>query len=509
MLDFPILSVLILLPLFGAVALLLSNNTDTQQQDTNVKVVALWTSLATLFVSLIMLFNFDHSTAAMQFVEKYTWIETFNAFYHVGVDGISVLFVVLTALLTPLCILASWKGITKNVKSFMAAFLALEAFVIGVFCALDFLLFYIFWEAMLIPMFLIIGIWGGENRVYAAMKFFLYTFVGSVLMLIAMIYLYGAAGGSFDIQAMSTLSLPLAVQIPLWLALFAAFAVKVPMWPFHTWLPDAHVQAPTAGSVILAGVLLKMGAYGFLRFSLPILPDASAYFAPMMMTLSVIAIIYAALVAFAQTDIKKLIAYSSVSHMGFVTLGIFAGTQEAVEGAILQMVNHGIVSSALFMLVGVIYDRMHTRDLSRFGGLVNRMPVYAAVMMLFTMASVGLPGTNSFVGEFLILVGSYPVAQKYVVLATMGVLFGAIYMLWLYRKMVFGEAVHTDVRKLTDMNRREIAMFIPLILLVLWIGLAPNFTLDFMGTSVEKLIAQATAYEPTQVAQLAQSGGVN
>ncbi|MDD9919293.1 MAG: NADH-quinone oxidoreductase subunit M, partial [Alphaproteobacteria bacterium] len=351
-------------------------------------------------------------------------------------------------------------------------------------------LFYVFWEAMLIPMFLLIGIWGGENRIYAALKFFLYTFVGSVLMLAAMLYLYQRGGGSFDIQHLAELNLTLIEQKWLWLALFAAFAVKVPMWPFHTWLPDAHVQAPTAGSVILAGILLKMGAYGFLRFSLPILPDASTFFAPMMFALSAIAIVWAALVAFAQVDVKKMIAYSSVSHMGFVTLGIFAGTADAMQGAILQMVNHGIVSAALFMLIGVVYDRMHTRNLTHFGGLVERMPIYASIFMVFMLASVGLPGTNSFVGEFLILSGSYAVAQVATLVAISGVVLGALYMLWLYRKMVFGEAKNTTVRKLNDVNMREIVMFIPLIFFVFYIGLMPDKTLDITRESVRELAAK-------------------
>lgn len=479
MTGLPILSTLIFLPLLGALFTLMVRSADQNTADANARHVALWASLANLGVALFMLGHFDLATNNMQFVVNIPWIEALNIRYHVGVDGISVLFVVLTALLTPVCILVSWTSITTRVREYMAAFLALEAFVIGVFCALDFVLFYIFWEAMLIPMFLIIGVWGGENRVYASLKFFLYTFVGSVLMLVAMFYLYGAAG-SFEILDMVHLDLPLNVQIWLWLALFAAFAVKVPMWPVHTWLPDAHVQAPTAGSVILAGILLKMGAYGFLRFSLPILPDASVYFTPLVYTLSVIAIIYAALVAFAQEDIKKMIAYSSVSHMGFVTLGIFAATPESTQGAVLQMVNHGIVSAALFMLVGVVYERMHTRELAKFGGLVQRMPVYAAVMMLFTMASVGLPGTNSFIGEFLVLAGSFSVAQSYTVLAAFGVVLGAMYMLWLYRRMVFGEITNPAVAKLDDMNMREKLMFVPLALLVLYIGLAPGYVLKVM-----------------------------
>lgn len=485
-----LLSILTFLPLAGAGLILFCKPSCADNCGSNIKQAALWISLAVLALSLFLLAKFNPAMASMQFVELRPWITAFNINYHMGVDGISVLFVVLTALLTPICILVSWKSINNKVNQYMACFLALEGFVIGVFCALDFALFYVFWEAMLVPMFLIIGVWGGEKRVYAALKFFLYTFVGSVLMLIAMIYLYFMNSGSFDIQEMMNLTISSSAQMWLFLALFAAFAVKVPMWPFHTWLPDAHVQAPTAGSVILAGILLKMGAYGFLRFSMPILPDATAMFAPYIYGLSVIAIIYAALVAFAQEDVKKMIAYSSVSHMGFVTLGIFAATQESVQGAILQMVNHGIVAGALFMVIGVIYDRMHTRELSRFGGIVNKMPVYAAFFMLFTMASVGLPGTNSFIGEFLILLGSYSVAQTYTVIAAFGVVLGALYMLWLYRKMMLGEASSLEIRELHDLSLREKVMFIPLAVLVLWIGLAPNYMLNITEKSVEHLISQ-------------------
>lgn len=488
-----LLSILTFLPLAGAGLILFCKPSCTDGHSENIKQSALWISLAVFALSLFVLAKFDTTTASMQFVELKPWINAFNINYHMGVDGISILFVVLTALLTPICILVSWRSINTKVNQYMASFLALEGFVIGVFCALDFALFYVFWEAMLIPMFLIIGVWGGEKRVYAALKFFLYTFVGSVLMLIAMIVLYFLNGYSFDVLAMANLSIDPTIQMWLFLALFSAFAVKVPMWPFHTWLPDAHVQAPTAGSVILAGILLKMGAYGFLRFSLPIMPEASAMFAPYIYGLSVIAIIYAALVAFAQKDVKKMIAYSSVSHMGFVTLGIFAATQESVQGAILQMVNHGIVAAALFMVIGVIYERMHTRELSRFGGIVNRMPVYAAFFMLFTMAAVGLPGTNSFIGEFLILLGSYSVAQTYTVIAAFGVVLGALYMLWLYRKMILGEAASPEIRNLHDLSPREKIMFIPLAILVLWIGLAPNYMLNITEKSVEHLIQQQQA----------------
>ncbi len=486
MFGYSILSLLIFLPLVGAALILFIKQDDKELEGRNARQLAFWFSLINLLLAGLLVASFDTTTSAMQFVEKSDWLPSLNIHYHLGVDGISVLMVALTALLTPLCILVSWKTITVKVKQYMAAFLALEAFVIGVFCALDFVLFYVFWEAMLIPMFLIIGVWGGENRVYAALKFFLYTFVGSVLMLVALLYLY-VQTGTFDITALPEHTFTLIEQKWLWLALFAAFAVKIPMWPFHTWLPDAHVQAPTAGSVILAGILLKMGAYGFLRFSLPILPDASVYFTPLIMILSVIAIIYAALVAFAQTDVKKMIAYSSVSHMGFITLGIFAGTQDSLNGAVLQMLNHGIVSAALFMLIGVVYDRMHTRKLSDFGGIVQRMPVYAAIMMIFMLASVGLPGTNGFIGEFMILTGSYPVAQTATILAVSGVVLGALYMLWLYRKMIMGIPQTAAVRRLTDMTLREKCMFMPLVILVFFIGLYPNATLNIIDASVEKL----------------------
>tara|TARA_R110000868_G_scaffold411035_1_gene701431 strand:- start:7984 stop:9531 length:1548 start_codon:yes stop_codon:yes gene_type:complete len=485
------LTILTFLPLLGALVMLIIPG-DIENKSKNARHLALLFSLVTFALSIYMLIGFKTGTPEMQFVQYYSWIENLNINYHMGVDGISVLFVVLTALLIPLCVLVSWKSVDKRVPMYMAAFLALESFVIGVFCALDMMLFYIFWEAMLIPMFLIIGVWGGENRVYAALKFFLYTFFGSVLMLIAMIYLYLENGSSFDIQSMSNLYISTEVQIILFLALFAAFAVKVPMWPFHTWLPDAHVQAPTAGSVILAGILLKMGAYGFLRFSIPILPEATYLFTPMLYALSVIAIIYAALVALAQTDVKKMIAYSSVSHMGFVTLGIFAATTESMQGAVMQMVNHGIVSSALFMLIGVIYERMHTRDISKFGGIVNRMPIYAAIFMLFTMAAVGLPGTNSFIGEFLILTGAYAAegAQVYTVIACAGIVLGAVYMLSLYKRMIMGEPVTQEIMRLKYMDMREKLMFVPLILLVLYMGLAPNRALNITEASVTHLVGE-------------------
>lgn len=509
--DLPLLSSLICVPLIGAIFMFTMRG-EADIVDRNARQVALWTSVFNLALAMVTFMAFDASNGHMQLVEQKVWIESFNINYHLGVDGIAMPFILLTALLTPICILISWQSITKQVRAYMAAFLALEAAVIGVFCALDFVLFYVFWEAMLIPMFIIIGVWGGENRVYAAIKFFLYTFIGSVLMLVAMLYMYQASGGSFDIQHLATLNFDPEAQKWLWLALFAAFAVKVPMWPVHTWLPDAHVQAPTAGSVILAGILLKMGAYGFLRFSLPMFPEASAYFAPLVFGLSVIAIIYTALVALMQTDIKKLIAYSSVSHMGFITLGIFAGTVESIQGSIMQMVNHGIVAAALFMLVGVVYDRMHTRDIARFGGLVHTMPVFALVFMLFTMASVGLPGTNNFVGEFLILLGAYPVAQVPTVLACAGIVLGACYMLWLYKRMVFGEVRNDEVRALTDMTVREKISFAPLVVLTLLLGLVPALMLDMSESAVQTMVDnQKLKYqmEPAQLALAEQMKGTD
>lgn len=486
MLEFPILSLLVALPMVGAGMVLMTPGKEKKQRDTNARYVAMWTAVMTFGLSWVLLQGFDPA-AGMQFVEDTPWIRNLNIHYHLGVDGISVLFVALTALLTPLCLVVSWNSVTKHVRAYLAAFLALEALVIGVFCALDFVLFYFFWEAMLIPMFIIIGIWGGEQRVYATMKFFLYTLLGSVLMLVAMVYMY-LHTGTFDIQELAQYGFAPEVQKWLFLALFAAFAVKVPMWPFHTWLPDAHVQAPTAGSVILAGILLKMGAYGFLRFSLPMFPDATLYFTPMVMVLSVIAIVATALVALRQTDMKKLIAYSSVSHMGFVTLGIFAGTEMAVQGAVMQMINHGIVSAALFMLVGVVYDRLHTREIKNLGGLVQPMPVYAGIFMLFTMAAVGLPGSNNFIGEFMILAGSYPVVQWATVLATVGVVLGAAYMLLLYKNAIFGVPSRDEVRVLADLTWREKLMFVPLIALTLWLGVQPNVVLDITAPAVDELV---------------------
>ena len=486
MTDWPILSLIIFLPTVGALFVFLVRG-DTRIVARNARMTALWTSLITFVLSLGIWIDFDTSTAAFQFVERADWIPILGASYHLGVDGISMLFVILSTFLTPLCILASWEAIQTRVKEYMIAFLLLETFMVGMFCALDFVLFYIFFEGVLIPMFLIIGVWGGANRVYAAFKFFLYTLTGSVLMLVAIMVIYFDAETT-DIVELLRLGFDPDLQIWLWLAFFASFAVKVPMWPVHTWLPDAHVEAPTAGSVILAGVLLKMGAYGFLRFSLPMLPVASDFFAPLVFTLSIIAIIYTSLVALAQEDMKKLIAYSSVAHMGFVTIGIFTVRTQGVEGAIVQMLSHGVISAALFLCVGVVYDRLHSREIARYGGLVHRMPVYAAVFMVFMLGSVGLPGTSGFVGEFLVLVGAFQVNTWLALLATTGIVLGAAYMLYLYRRVIFGELTKEDLKTMTDLSRREIAVFAPLVAATLWMGIWPEPFLDVVHASVANLI---------------------
>jgi NADH-quinone oxidoreductase subunit M len=492
------LTLVTFLPLLGALIVLLGNRNNPSAA----RLVALGVSLATFLVSLKIYMDFDLAQPGFQMVEEAVWMPLASIAYRMGVDGISLPFVLLTALLTPICILSSWQSVQRHVHAYMAAFLALESFVIGVFCALDFMLFYVLWEAMLIPMFLIIGVWGGPRRVYAAMKFFLYTLAGSVLMLIAILAL-AHEGGTFSIPELMKTPLSFGFQIWLFLAFFVSFAVKVPMWPVHTWLPDAHVEAPTAGSVILAGILLKMGAYGFLRFSLPMLPDASHFFAPFVFVLSLIAVVYTALVALVQTDLKKLIAYSSVSHMGFVTIGLFTFNQHGIEGSLLQMVNHGIVSGALFLLVGVVYDRLHTREIARFGGLAIRMPVYATIFMMFTMASVGLPGTNGFVGEFLILLGAYESSKAVAVVATTGLVFGAAYMLWMYKKVVFGVIRNPEVERLTDLSPREWATFVPLLVFVFWIGFYPAPFLDMFHASVQNLLTQVAVNKTGLVTTLA------
>lgn len=486
----PLLSLITFGPLVGALMIMLFARGEGKAA--NARWVALWATSFVFLISLLVWAQFDPTNPGFQLKERYDWFPEFNIAFQLGVDGISVYFVLLSAFLTPICILASWTSIDKRVSEYMAAFLALETFMIGMFCAMDMVAFYVFFEGVLIPMFLIIGVWGGARRVYASYKFFLFTLLGSVLMLIAIIVMIVQMGGSSIEEAM-VFNFDPDLQIWLWLAFFASFAVKMPMWPVHTWLPDAHVEAPTAGSVILAGVLLKMGGYGFLRFSLPMLPDASAYFAPMMYALSIVAIIYTSLVALAQDDMKKLIAYSSVAHMGYVTLGIFTGTAQGVEGAVFQMLSHGIVSAALFLCVGVVYDRMHTREISRYGGLVHRMPRYAAVMMVFTMASVGLPGTSGFVGEFLVLAGAFLANTWVAALAATGLILGAVYMLMLYRRVIFGKLVHDDLKSIQDLSWREAAIFAPLILLVMWMGIYPSTFLDGIQPAVAEVLARAPA----------------
>lgn len=487
MIDFPILSFLTFLPLIGA-ALILTIRGEGEQVARNARYSALYTTLFTLALSIYMFMRFDGNSAEFQFVEKHVWFETLGISYHMGIDGISLFFVLLSTLLTPICIIASWTSIKERVKEYMIAFLVLETFMVGTFCALDSILFYVFFEGVLIPMFLIIGIWGGPRRVYSAFKFFLYTLLGSVLMLVALLTLFVQTGTTDIPTLMENPVSSVNMQLWLWLAFFASFAVKMPMWPVHTWLPDAHVEAPTAGSVILAGVLLKMGGYGFLRFSLPMFPEASDLLAPMVYWLSVVAIIYTSLVALVQEDMKKLIAYSSVAHMGFVTLGIFTATTQGVEGGIFQMLSHGIISAALFLCVGVVYDRLHTREISRYGGLVKNMPKYATVFMVLMLGSVGLPGTSGFVGEFLALLGTFQVNNVVAVFATTGVVLGAAYMLILYRRIVFGEQVNKDAAMMSDLNRREIFMFVPLVLMVLWFGVQPQAIMDKVSPSVDKLL---------------------
>ncbi|MCB9989187.1 MAG: NADH-quinone oxidoreductase subunit M [Rhodospirillales bacterium] len=487
MTELPILSIMIFLPLVGILFILMIGNKDTVEAANNVRKTALFTSLFTFVLSLYMLFQFDVGDPGFQFVQKSEWFPGLGISYHVGVDGISLFFVMLSAFLTPVCILASWESVKTRVKEYMIVFLILETFMIGTFTSLDALLFYVFYEGSLIPMFLIIGIWGGENRVYSAYKFFLYTLTGSVLMLVGLLALYFLTGTT-DIPTLMANPVTADIQRWLWLAFFVSFAIKVPMWPVHTWLPDAHVQAPTAGSVILAGVLLKMGGYGFLRFSLPMFPDASAYFAPLVYGLSVVAFAYASLVAFVQRDMKKLIAYSSVAHMGFVTLGIFTGTIQGLQGGVYQMLSHGLISAALFLCVGVVYDRLHTREMSRYGGLVNNMPVYATVFMILMLGSVGLPGTSGFVGEFLALLGVFHVNVTLAFFSAGGIILGAIYMLRLYRKIIFGPQDNADASILPDLNMREIVIFFPIVGMVIWFGLFPNFILERTEPALEKLM---------------------
>ncbi|WP_312164139.1 NADH-quinone oxidoreductase subunit M [Phenylobacterium sp.] len=484
-----ILSLTTFTPLIGVAAILFLRAFRSQEDAQTiaaVKWITLVTTLATFALSVLLVMQYDPANPGFQFVEDHPWFAGLH--YRMGVDGISILFVLLTAFLMPICIAASWFSIDKRVPAYMIAFLVLETLVIGVFCALDLVLFYLFFEFGLVPMFLIIGIWGGKNRVYAAYKFFLYTLLGSVLMLAAILVMISVAGTA-SIPELMNYKFDEHLQTWLWLAFFASFAVKMPMWPVHTWLPDAHVEAPTAGSVILAGILLKMGGYGFLRFSLPMFPQASDLFTPLVFALSVIAIVYTSLVAFRQTDIKKLIAYSSVAHMGFVTMGIFAGNAVGVQGAVFQMLSHGVISGALFLCVGVVYDRMHTREIAFYGGLVNRMPWYAATFMLFTMGNVGLPGTSGFVGEITTMVGVYHVSTWTAVVAATGVIFSAVYALTLYKRVIFGEITNPALADITDLDWREVAIFAPLIAMTLYLGVYPAAVFDLTQASVDNLAA--------------------
>jgi NADH-quinone oxidoreductase subunit M len=499
MLGFGILSGLLVLPLVGA-AFILTLRGDENAVRSNARWAALAATILTFVLSLVAWARFDAGNAGFQLVETHSWL-TDNILFKLGVDGFSMPFILLTTFLMPFAILASWDSIEHRVKEYMVAFLVLETTMIGVFAALDLVLFYLFFEAGLIPMFLIIGIWGGKRRVYASFKFFLYTLLGSVLMLLAIMAMYWTVGTT-DIPtllAQSASKFGRNAQLWLWLAFFASFAVKMPMWPVHTWLPDAHVEAPTAGSVILAGVLLKMGGYGFLRFSLPMLPYASDVFTPLVFTLSVVAVIYTSLVALAQEDMKKLIAYSSVAHMGFVTAGLFTATEQGLSGGMFQMLSHGIVSAALFLCVGVVYDRMHSREIATYGGLVYRMPVYAAVLMLFTMASIGLPGTSGFVGEFLVMVGAFQASTWLAALITTGIILGATYMLWLYRRVIFGPLVKDELKSILDLSPREVAVFAPLVILVLWMGIYPSSFTEVYDASIASLLEdyrQALQNEP-------------
>ncbi|MGR3371597.1 MAG: NADH-quinone oxidoreductase subunit M [Pseudooceanicola nanhaiensis] len=508
-----LLSITCFIPAVAALILGIFLRGEDEAAQRNAKWVALIATSLTFIVSLFILFGFDPSDTGFQFVEEHPWLLGLE--YKMGVDGISVLFVLLTTFIMPLTIAASW-DVKTRVKEYMIAFLVLETLMLGVFMALDLVLFYLFFEAGLIPMFLIIGIWGGKERIYASFKFFLYTFAGSVLMLVAMVAMYAQAGTT-DIETLLTfqfasdpitflgIRFAAGLQTLLWIGFFASFAVKMPMWPVHTWLPDAHVQAPTAGSVVLAAILLKMGGYGFLRFSLPMFPEASADLAPLVFWMSAIAIVYTSLVALVQEDMKKLIAYSSVAHMGYVTMGIFAANQQGIDGAIFQMISHGFISGALFLCVGVIYDRMHTRDIDAYGGLVNRMPAYAMIFMLFTMANVGLPGTSGFVGEFLTLMGIFQVNTIIAAVATTGVILSAAYALWLYRRVVFGDLIKESLRTISDMTRREKAIFAPLVVMTLWLGVYPSLITDIIGPSTEALVqnyetATAEGREATRVA---------
>lgn len=490
--SYPILSTLIFFPVFASLLIVLISRKEQEY----IKLAALVTAIVEFILSIPLYISFDKNSSKMQFVEEYLWIPQWGIKYALGVDGISVLFVLLSSLLTILCVLVSWNEIKKKVKEFYVSLLLTHSAMIGVFMSLDIFLFYIFWEAMLIPMYLIVGVWGGPNRIYAAIKFFLYTFIGSLLMLIGIIVLYIYTGTS-DILKLAQFSYPYKMQLWLFWAFLAAFAVKVPMWPVHTWLPDAHTEAPTAGSVILAGILIKMGAYGLLRFNLPMFPDATLALTPLMLILSVIAIIYGALICLVQTDLKRLIAYSSVSHMGFVTLGIFALNHQGIQGGILQMINHGIVTGALFLCVGMVYQRTHTREIAKYGGLATVMPLYSAFFMVFALASIGLPGTNGFIGEFLILLGAFKAWKLMSILGATALIIGAAYILWLYQRVFFektNEYIKEHITGYGDLNAREIVILIPLIFAVFWIGFYPSALLSFMDLSVRELLSEFSTF---------------
>ena len=484
----PILSIVTFLPLLGAVILIFIKN------NTAARWIALVFTVVDFLVAIPIMLNFDRTTHNMQFVEHYDWIQSWNITYYMGIDGISVLFIFLSALLGWICVLASWRSIEHKVKEFMMALLVMQTAMIGVFCALDFFLFYLFWEAMLIPMYLIIGVWGGKNRIYAAIKFFLYTLAGSVLMLIGIIALYFAGGQTFNIIELMKYDFPFAVQFWAFIAFFIAFAIKVPMFPFHTWLPDAHVEAPTAGSIILAGVLLKMGTYGLIRFNLTLFEDAARYFTPLIIVMSVISIIYGGYLALAQTDIKKLIAYSSISHMGFVTLGLFVFNSAGVEGAIMQMLNHGITTGALFLCIGLIYERTHTRELADYGGLAKAVPIYTTFFTIFILSSMAIPGTNSFIGEFLILTGAFGYSKVAASFSIIGALLGAVYLLGMYKKVALGEINHKGhIHEAHDVNGRELIAMVALAIFVFWIGLNAAPFLEMVHPSVNNLLEQLNA----------------
>jgi NADH-quinone oxidoreductase subunit M len=495
--NFPILSTLIFLPLISSIFIFLSRN---QKNINSAIYVSLFTSIATFLLSLFIWYSLDRSSSEFQFIEEKSWISDFIKF-KLGVDGISILFIVLTAFITPICIISCINSVKVRVKEFLIAILILETFMIGVFCSLDLVVFYLFFEAGLIPMFLIIGIWGGPKRVYSAFKFFLYTLLGSVLMLVAIIVIYWITGTT-DVTQIYAIKIPNEYQNILWLAFFSSFAVKMPMWPVHTWLPDAHVEAPTAGSVILAAILLKMAGYGFLRFSIPMFPVASEFFTPLIYALSIVAIIYTSLVALVQDDMKKLIAYSSVAHMGYVTLGIFTFTKQGIEGSIFQMISHGLISAALFLCVGVVYDRLHSRLISTYGGVVNYLPKYSLLFLIFALAGLGLPGTSGFLGEFLVLTGTFQKSYIVALLATFGVVLGAVYMLWLTKRVIFGDTTNNEIKNLKDINILETTMLVSLAFFVIFFGFYPAPLMDTMSVSIDNLISN---YQADLILNMAQN----